>query len=328
MTDKQYMRTMLLSLAGLAGLFFIAVSLGTKDIRLGEIWDILTGRGLGGNRLILLNVRLPRAFLAILVGSALALSGGILQAILKNPLADQGIIGLSSGAGFMAVVFLILLPEYYELVPLAAFSGALAAVVTVYLLSWQDGIIPSRVILAGVAVSSMFGAGISALLVFYSDRVGGALNFLNGNFSAKSWNELRIILPYWLILVPIALLLSGNLTILSLGDETAAGLGLRTGRLRLIYILIVSLLSGVCVSVTGLIGFVGLMVPHMVRRFTGGDARRLLPLSLIWGGILLLLSDTVGRTVLSPVEIPASIITAALGAPFFLYLLRKRRDFQ
>ena len=210
----------------------------------------------------------------------------------------------------------------------AAFSGALAAVVTVYLLSWQDGIIPSRVILAGVAVSSMFGAGISALLVFYSDRVGGALNFLNGNFSAKSWNELRIILPYWLILVPIALLLSGNLTILSLGDETAAGLGLRTGRLRLIYILIVSLLSGVCVSVTGLIGFVGLMVPHMVRRFTGGDARRLLPLSLIWGGILLLLSDTVGRTVLSPVEIPASIITAALGAPFFLYLLRKRRDFQ
>lgn len=301
--------------------FFLGNAVGTIKVPFSKI--IQSFHNNIPERQIIFNIRLPRMILCFLVGANLSLSGAILQAIMNNPLADPSIIGISSGAGFFGIGMLILFPALQPYVPLGAFIGAMLAAIIIYSLAWNGGIDPKRIILAGVAVSSLFGAGISALMIFFSDRVQGTLSFMNGSFSKVSWPELKMILPYSIFGIVVSIILSEKLNILTLGDEVARGIGLKVERYRLIFTALAALLAASSVSVVGLLGFVGLIVPHTVRMIIGNDYRYMIPTSIFLGGALVSFSDIFARTVMSPFEIPVGIIMAALGAPFFIFLLRK-----
>ena len=274
-------------------------------------------------RQILENIRLPRTIVAMLVGVNLSLSGAILQAVMKNPLADPHIIGISSGAGLFGIFVMMIFSDAGALMTPAAFVGALLAAALIYLLAWKDGIRPIRVILAGVAVSAFLGAGISALLIFFSDRVHGALMWMVGGLSARSWSHVEILLPYSIVGTLITFFSARHMNVLQLGDEVALGLGLRVNLVRTILTATAALLAASAVCVVGLLGFVGLIVPHTARLILGSDYRILLPGAALLGAAVVEISDTFARTIFAPTELPVGILMAMLGAPFFLYLLRR-----
>lgn len=306
--------------------YFISLGNGAAKIPIGEIIRAIFSEENNVNRQVIWNVRLPRTILAGLVGICLSLSGAILQGVMRNPLAGPNIIGVSAGAGFAALLLLILFPEFYFLAPGGAFAGALLATLFIYTLAWKDGALPTRLILAGVAVSSLLNAGINALMTFYPDRVAGVISFMVGGLSATTWIQVKMILPYISIGIMAVLFLPTKLNVLALGDEVATGLGLSVEKTRFLFIILSSLLAGAAVSAVGLLGFVGLMVPHIARFFIGSDYRYLFPASIFLGGTIVMLCDTVARVMFAPMEIPVGIIMSALGAPFFLYLLRRRKN--
>ncbi len=303
--------------------FFISLSNGAVKIPVDEIINAIFSKEDNINRQVIWNVRLPRTIVAGLVGVCLSLSGAILQGVMRNPLAGPNIIGVSAGGGLAALILLILFPEFYYLAPIGAFIGALLATLFIYILAWKEGALPTRLILAGVAVSSLLNAGINALMTFYPDRVAGVISFMVGGLSATTWIQVKMILPYAILGTILVLLLPTKLNVLMLGDEIATGLGLNVERTRFIFIILSSLLAGAAVSVVGLLGFVGLMVPHIARLFIGSDYRYLFPGAIFLGGTVVMLCDTVARVLFSPMEIPVGIIMSALGAPFFLFLLRR-----
>lgn len=303
--------------------FLLSNSVGSMQISLKRILEVLKIDDGSPQRLVIWNARLPRTIVAGLVGINLALSGCILQGVMKNPLADPGIIGISAGAGLAGITVLILFPHMQMLVPIVAFIGALAAAIMIYALAWKGGIQPIRVILAGVAVSTLLGAGISALMVFYSDRVHGALMFMNGGLSGRGWDNVLSILPYSIIGVILVLINYEKLNILILGDDIARGLGLSVEKTRLGLTALASLLAASSVAVVGLLGFVGLIIPHTVRLLLGNDYKYLFPGSIFLGAAVVMFCDTFARTVFSPMEVPVGIVMAILGAPFFLILLRR-----
>ncbi|SEH33770.1 iron complex transport system permease protein [Selenomonas sp. KH1T6] len=300
-----------------------SISLGSVEIPALEVWQTLFAGGSGTHEQILMNIRLPRTLVAALVGINLALSGAILQAVMRNPLADPHIIGISSGAGLMGILVMLALPGYGFLITPAAFVGAMGAAVLIYLLAWKNGIQPIRIILAGVAVSAFLGAGISALMIFYSDRVHSALIWMVGGLSARSWPHVAMLWPYTLGGTLLAFASARHINILQLGDELAKGLGLRVELTRLLLTSVAALLAASAVSVVGLLGFVGLIVPHAARLMIGSDYRFLLPGTALLGVGMVTFSDTFARVAFSPVELPVGIIMAVLGAPFFLFLLRR-----
>ncbi len=306
-----------------AACFLLGNAKGTVEIGISRIFEAVINDDGSTERMVIWNIRLPRMILAALVGINLALAGGILQGVMGNPLADPGIIGISSGAGLFGIAVLVIFPEHQQFVTIAAFLGAMLAAFIIYILAWKGGIQPVRIILAGVAVSALFGAGISGALVFYSDRVHGALAFMNGSLSARSWPEVRTILPYTLAGILLVIIFAEKLNILILGDDAARGLGLHVEAARIGFTAVAALLAASAVSVVGLLGFVGLIVPHSVRLIIGNDYKYMFPASALSGAALVMLSDTFARTVLSPTEIPVGIVMAVLGAPFFLYLLRR-----
>lgn len=300
-----------------------SLTLGSVDISFSTIAHTLLGNVQTTDEMVIWNIRFPRNIVGALVGANLAVSGAILQAVMKNPLADPGIVGVSSGAGLAGVIMLIFMPEASILLTPVAFVGAMLSAAAVYALAWKNGIRPTRIILAGVAVSAFLGSGISALLVFYSDKVQGALLWMVGGLSARSWPQVETLFPYTILGLVLALAGCKALTILSLGDETARGLGVPVERVRFSMTAVAALLAAGAVSVAGLIGFVGLVVPHIVRLIIGTDYKYVIPGSAILGAGVLVFCDTLGRVAFSPIEIPAGIIMAFLGAPFFLYLLRR-----
>lgn len=306
--------------------FFISLGNGVVKISPRGIVSAIFFEEATVNHQVIYNVRLPRTILAALVGICLSLSGAILQGVMRNPLAGPNIIGVSAGGGLAALIILILFPEMYYLVPGGAFIGSLMATLFIYGLAWKDGVLPTRLILAGVAVSSLLNAGINSLMVFYPDRVAGVISFMVGGLSATTWTEVKMILPYVILGTSLVLLLPTKLNILMLGDEVATGLGLNVERARFTFIILSSLLAGAAVSAVGLLGFVGLMVPHIARLFIGSDYRYLFPGSIFLGGIVVMLCDTLARVLFAPMEIPVGIIMSALGAPFFLFLLRKKEN--
>lgn len=315
---------MLIALAAFACLgLLISVGKGSVDIPLTEITGFLLGAGNSPHGQIIYNIRLPRSIVAALVGINLALSGAILQAVMKNPLADPHIIGISSGAGLLGILVMLAFPGFGYLVTPAAFMGAMGAALLIYILAWKNGIRPIRIILAGVAVSAFLSAGISALLIFYSDRVHSALMWMVGGLSARSWPQVEMLWPYTLVCAVLVLLAARHLNILQLGDELAKGLGLRVGLTRILLSALAALLAASAVSVVGLLGFVGLIVPHTARLLVGSDYRVLLPATLLLGAGTVTFCDTIARTIVAPVELPVGIIMAVMGAPFFLYLLRR-----
>lgn len=300
-----------------------SLTLVSVDISFSTIVHTLLGNVQTTDEMVIWNIRFPRNIVGALVGANLAVSGAILQAVMKNPLADPGIVGVSSGAGLAGVIMLIFMPEASILLTPVAFVGAMLSAAAVYALAWKNGIRPTRIILAGVAVSAFLGSGISALLVFYSDKVQGALLWMVGGLSARSWPQVETLFPYTILGLVLALAGCKALTILSLGDETARGLGVPVERVRFSMTAVAALLAAGAVSVAGLIGFVGLVVPHIVRLIIGTDYKYVIPGSAILGAGVLVFCDTLGRVAFSPIEIPAGIIMAFLGAPFFLYLLRR-----
>lgn len=305
---------------------FISIGNGAVKITPREIVKAIFLEEDTVNYQIIWNVRLPRTIVGGLVGICLSLSGAILQGIMRNPLASPNIIGVSSGGGLMALTILIIFPQYYYLVPLGAFIGALLATLFIYSLAWREGVLPTRLVLAGVAVSSLLGAGINALMTFFPDRVQGVLGFMVGGLSATTWRDIRMILPYAIVGMFFLLLLPDKLNILMLGDEVATGLGVNVEKTRFLFIIISSLLAGSAVSVVGLLGFVGLIVPHMTRLFIGSDYKYLFPGTIFFGASTVIICDTLSRVLFAPIEIPVGIIMSALGAPFFLYLLRKKES--
>lgn len=310
---------LVLALAG----SFLSLTKGSSVITMGQIADILLHPGTDPQSQIIWNIRMPRTIVGALVGINLSLSGAILQAIMRNPLADPHIIGISSGAGLAGVVIMILFPALEYLITPAAFVGAMLAAVCIYILAWKNGIKPVRIILAGVAVSAFLSAGISGLMIFYSDRVHGALMWMVGGLAARSWPHVQIILPYAVIGLLLALASAAYLNILQLGDEMARGLGINVEVTRVLLTAVAALLAASAVSVVGLLGFVGLVVPHAARLLIGSDYRYLLPASALLGIAIVTLSDTFARVVFAPIELPVGIIMAFLGAPFFLVLLRR-----
>lgn len=306
------------------GSFFISIGNGAVELSPVQIIKTLLYQRDTSNYQIIWNVRLPRTIVALLVGISLSLSGAILQGVMRNPLASPSTIGVSAGAGLMALIILILFPGYYYLVPFGAFFGALGATLLIYLLAWNQGVMPTRLILAGVAVSSLFGAGNNALMTFYPDRVSGVLGFMVGGLSAINWQDVRMIFPYTMLGMTILVFLPNKLNILMLGDEVATGLGVNVEKTRLVFIILSSVLAGAAVSVVGLLGFVGLIVPHIARMLIGSDYKYLFPGTIFLGASVLMICDTLSRVLFAPMEIPVGIIMSAFGAPFFLYLLRKR----
>ncbi len=310
---------LLLALVGI----FLSIAKGAADISLSQVVEILLHPQAAPQDQIIWNIRLPRTIVGVLVGINLALSGAILQSIMRNPLADPHIIGISSGAGLAGIAVMILFPALEYLITPVAFVGAMLAAVAIYILAWKNGIKPVRIILAGVAVSAFLSAGISGLLIFYSDRVHGALMWMVGGLAARSWPHVSIILPYAVVGLILALISAHYLNVLQLGDDMAKGLGVNVEVTRIVLTAIAALLAASAVSVVGLLGFVGLIIPHITRLIIGSDYRFLIPGAALLGAAVVTLSDTFARVVFAPIELPVGIIMAFIGAPFFLFLLRK-----
>lgn len=317
--------SLVLLLLLLAATILLSLSVGSLKLPLGEIISTLWNRPEGVNYQILFNIRLPRILLGAMVGGCFAVAGAILQGVMRNPLASPGIIGVSAGGGLAGIIVMLVLPQFGALLVPAAFCGSLATALLVYLLAWKRGVSPVRLILAGVAVSAMLGAFSSTILLFNAERAGGILDFSIGSLSARSWHQIRQVGLYMLSAFLAAFSLGGKLNILALGDEVAIGLGLKTERVRFLLIATAALLAASAVSVAGLLGFVGLIAPHIMRMLIGSDNRFLLPASALFGALMVVSCDTIGRLVMDPSELPVGIIMALMGPPFFLWLLRRHR---
>lgn len=315
---------LLLAVFGIAVLIF-SIGAGAAQFTPTEVLRALVHADDSTARLIVWHVRLPRVLTSGLVGVCLALSGCILQGVMRNNLASPSTIGVTGGASFIGYLTLVAFPAYFYLLPLGSIVGAFLTTMLIYLLAYSDGVNPVKMILSGLAVSALFGAFNDIIKVFFAERIANVQGFLVGGFVGITWESLHLILPYALVGTVICFFLPTQMNILMLGDENANSLGLRTERFRFFLIAISSLLAGASVAVAGLISFVGLIVPHIARLLVGSDHHYLFPAAILLGASLVTICDTIGRIVILPAEMPVSVILSFIGAPFFLYLLRKRK---
>lgn len=333
---NKYDRAYLFCSLALLVAFILSSALGSVTIPFSDLLKLVTAK-LGGGQVegqlltfstILFELRFPRTILVALTGAALSISGSAYQGLFRNPLADPYLIGVASGAGLGAVLAMSLQVTTHLsglfIVPLAAFCSALVTVWVVYGLARSGSTLPTtNLILAGVATSSFAAALTSFLMLFTTGEFRRALVWLLGGATMSGWQPVVVITPYLLVGMGTLLAMGHAMNVLQFGDEQAKQLGLPVERVRRIIIAAASLTTAAAVSFSGIIGFVGLIVPHLVRLMWGSDYRRLLPLSMLSGAILLLLADILARLILPPQEIPVGIITALAGAPFFLWVLRR-----
>ena len=311
--------------AVLTALLVLAILLslrcGSQSYSLSRLFAALSAGAADPVRQIIVHVRLPRTLACALAGAALAAAGVLLQAVLNNAMASPNIIGVNAGAGFFALLVSSLLPASAAAVPAAAFLGALGAAMLIYLLALRAGLSRTTLVLAGIAVGGILTAGVSALRLLFPDAAVGSDAFMAGGFSGVAMERLLPAVPFIIAGLALALILAPDINVLCLGEESAAGLGLNVGRTRFLAILASALLAGAAVSFAGLLSFVGLLVPHITRRFTGSDHRRLIPASALLGAAFVTLCDVLTRVVFAPYEFPAGILISLLGGPFFLSLL-------
>lgn len=311
--------------AGLLALLLLAVNTGSLKVTPGQLL-----RGLfvayDPDVATVYDLRFPRIFIAMLGGAATAVSGILLQAVMKNPLADPGIIGVSSGASLAAVLITAFVPSLYFFTPLFAFLGGMLAFVLVYSLSYQNGLSPLRIILVGVAVNAMFTGLMSAFNSGTGSNYSGVASIVNANITMKTWSDFRTLVWYVAAGLLLALLAAGPCNLLALEDKTARSLGVNVDRSRIAVSVVAVLLAGISTAVIGPISFLGLIVPHIARLLVGSDHRVLIPYSALLGALTLLLADTVGRTIAAPYEISASVILSVVGGPFFILLLRRAKQ--
>lgn len=320
----EYLVPALGTLAVLSAL--LSLCLGAVPLGPGEVLAALAGRGSGTAASIVLYARLPRTCGCLLAGAALAAAGTVIQGVLGNPLAAPNVIGVNAGAGLCTALCAALWPAWTAAVPFAAFLGALGGVLLVMAIGARTGASRMTLVLAGVAVSGMFSAGIDAVLTFFPDALNGYTDFRVGGVANLSMS--RVAPAFWVILAAflLALSLAGEMDVLLLGEETARSLGLPARRLRVILLALAAALAGAAVSFAGLLGFVGLIAPHMVRRLAGEDSSaRLLWASALGGAALLTLCDILARTLFAPYELPVGVVLSLLGGPFFLWLLLRQK---
>jgi iron complex transport system permease protein len=317
----------------------IVASTGMGYIKIApfEVVSVIVSKVIGHEKLldgidhiypyIIMDVRLPRILTAAIVGGGLSIAGAIFQGILLNPLADPYTLGISAGAAFGASIALLLDIGFLGIysVPFFAFAGAVATLFFVtYLASFSGEISSNNLILSGIIVAAILSAGISLIKYVADEQVSIIIFWLMGSFGSKTWADVFLTSLFVLFGFLIFIFFARDLNIMSLGDRSASSLGVETNRVRLILLITASLITAVCVSVSGIIGFVGLIVPHLMRFLVGPDNRKLIPASVLAGATLLLCADTITRAVL-PIEVPIGVLTAIIGGPFFCYIFRQRQ---
>lgn len=306
--------------------FVGAILVGAKSVSLTDIWLAVSNPSVSNDDIsVIRELRLPREIGALLVGAALAVSGAIMQGLTRNPLADPGLLGITAGANAaLAVVFAFLPAAGYFSVMIACFIGAAVGVMFVFGILALRGktLSPLRMVLAGAAVSALLTALAEAISLEFKISKSVSM-WTSGGLIGTTWGQLITISPIILAGILVAVLLSRQLTIMSLNESTAVGLGLNTGWIKLALCVVVTLLAGAAVSLVGNLAFVGLMIPHVVRTFAGTDYRTVLPLSAIFGAVFMIGADTLGRMLNAPLETPVAAIVAVLGLPFFLFIVRK-----
>jgi len=317
-----------LLVAIVAGVGLGAVSVGPTEV-FAAIGRALSGESGPVSDAVIIDLRLPRVLLAALVGACLASAGVLYQAIFRNPLADPYILGVSSGAGLGAIIAIVSTTTAtglrYGLVPAGAFAGALATILVVVRLASRRGRLETTsLLLAGVAISYILAALTSFIMVLFRQSMASVVFWMMGGLTSASWRYVGMIAPMFVIGVVVPLLYTRQLNIMLLGDERASQLGIEVERFKRITLAFASLLVAAAVSVSGLIGFIGLMTPHIVRLILGPDHRLLLPASTLAGASIMVFADLLARTALAPIEVPVGIVTALLGGPFFIWLLVRR----
>jgi iron complex transport system permease protein len=307
----------------------ISVGYGEYYISPFDVVKTLLGLPTNSDHFFVINIlRLPRTLVAFLVGVGLALAGTITQGITRNPLAAPDIIGVNAGAALAAVTLIVLLPNTsVSLLPFAAFTGALTVALLIYVLAWQGGSSPIRLILVGIGFSLIASALTNLMITFGEiNTVSQALVWLAGSVYGRSWSQVLALIPWIVIFGVIALILARELNTLNLGDEVARGLGSSVEWQRGLLLLTSVALAGSSVATAGAVGFVGLMAPHLGRQLVGSSHQGLVPVAAMLGGMLVVGADLLGRVMFAPLELPCGIITAAIGAPYFVYLLIKNRQ--
>lgn len=309
--------------------FFFSASFGDSFINPIKVLQVLIGNGSDFDQLIIVDFRMPRIFIAAFAGMALAVAGAILQGIIKNPLASPDIIGISAGGGAAVVGFLAMFSDSnhsltvrIEWLPLAGFIGATIVGLIVYIFAWKDGVTPTRLVLIGIGVSAFMQAITTMLMIIGPIYQASEANkWITGSVKSADWNQVQIVVPLILILLLITFFITRQLNVQELGDDTAASLGQSVQKTRLFLLLLSSSLVASAISFAGAIGFVGLMAPHIARRIVGPSFGVLIPTSAAIGALLVMVADIIGRTAFNPLEVPAGVFTAAIGAPYFIYLL-------
>lgn len=320
---------LVVGLLGVAVVALLSLRIGSLDLSTQDAWNAIFNFDLGSyEQTVVRELRLPRTIVALAIGASLAVAGATMQAVTRNPLADPYILGVSSGASFAIVTVVyyggLSAPRHYVWF---AFAGALAAAALVFVIgsAGAGGPTPVKLALAGVVISSALGAWTSALLLLDEATLDTVRFWLAGSVVGRDLPTFWLVSPVLLGGSLLCLLLGHQLNVLNLGEETAAALGMHTGRIRIVAAVIVVLITGAAVAVAGPIGFVGLAVPHMVRAIVGVDYRWVLPYSFVYGAIFLTAADIVGRVIARPSELQAGIVTAFVGVPFLVYLARRRR---
>ena len=301
--------------------FFVAINVGSIQVSFLELFKGLFVE-YNENVASIYSIRFPRIIIAMLVGGALALSGLLFQVVLKNPLADPGIIGISNGASLVSILAGIFLPQLYAVIPLLSFFGGLITFAIIYSLSWKAGFKTTRIILIGVAINYT----ISALVTLAQSSTASITSGAMGTISLYTWNDVRVLLIYLVPVSVITLFMAKACNLLGLEDRTLMSLGINVDLYRFGLSLIAVLLCSISVAIVGVIGFIGLLVPHISRLLVGNEHKHLIPVCLLMGAIILLVADTLGRVIMAPYEISSAIIMAIVGGPLFIILLKRSID--
>lgn len=324
-SKKAFIVTLILSTIGLIVMFFVAMSFGALDNTFSEALNAIRLNEVNENTEILIEIRMPRAIAAILVGMALAVSGAIMQGMTRNPLADPGLFGLTAGSNLFLSISLVAFPAMSYVGTIAAcFLGAAFGAFLVLGLSMlkKGGFSPIRLVLAGAAVSSFLFALSQAIAIHFNTSKSMSM-WTSGGLGGTSWEAVKWIAPFILIGTFIAILLSRQLTILSLSDEVATGLGQNTTFIKIALFIVVVMLAGSAVALVGNLVFVGLLIPHLARRLVGNDYRYVIPISALLGGIFMLLADTIARNINAPYETSLVAVVSVMALPFFIYVVKK-----
>lgn len=324
-STRKKILSFVLTAVALFVLFIFAVNTGSLKVTPSELFSGLFIE-YNPDVATIYDLRFPRIFIAMLGGAATAISGVLLQAVMKNPLADPGIIGVSSGASLVAVIVTAFFPSLFFLIPMLAFIGGLVAFLLVYSLSWKGGLSPLRIILVGVAVNALCTGLMCAFNSATGSSYTGVASIVNANITQKTWDDFQTLAVYVVIGLVASLFVTNQCNLLSLEDKTARSLGMNVTRSRIVISVIAVLLASISTAVVGAISFLGLIVPHIARLLVGSNHKVLVPYSILLGAFTLLLADTIGRTVASPYEISAAVVMSVIGGPFFIFLLRRSKQ--